>query len=108
MSEQYKGTEIRKALLNQVEQAVCVDRQITHGRPENNFADIALLWQIYKDVPFTAQDVAAMMALMKIARVKWNPVHQDNWIDVAGYAICGGSLPNGNAHEQAGQFEQTH
>ena len=93
MSNPYKGTEIRKALLNQVEQAVCVDRQVTHGRPENNFADIALMWQIYKGTIFTAQDVAAMMALVKIARVKWNPNHQDNWIDIAGYAICGGSLP---------------
>jgi hypothetical protein len=106
MSAPYKGTEIRKDLLSQVEQAVCFDRQVTHGRPENNFADIALMWQTYKDVPFTAQDVAAMMALVKIARLKWNPAHQDNWIDLAGYAICGGGLPIITPCE-TGQYEQT-
>ena len=30
-----------------------------------------------------------MMALLKIARVKYNPRHADSWVDIAGYAACG-------------------
>lgn len=92
MSENYLGNEVRKRLLGIVEQAVCKDRQATHGRPEDNFADIALMWQIYKGTEFTAEDVAVMMALVKVARLKSNADHVDNWIDLAGYAICGGSI----------------
>jgi len=34
-------------------------------------------------------DVALMMALLKIARLKGNPIHGDSWVDLAGYAACG-------------------
>jgi hypothetical protein len=86
------GNEKRKALLLEVEQCVCKDRQKTHGDPEDNFADIAELWAVYKDRPFTSHDVAVMMVLVKVARLKTSLEYKDNWIDIAGYAICGGSL----------------
>jgi Domain of unknown function (DUF6378) len=92
-AEAYVGNDIRKDLIAQVEQAVCKDRQATHGRPENNFLDIAALWQTYTGHPFSSKDVAVMMICVKLARIKSNPNHDDNWIDAAGYAICGGSLP---------------
>ena len=31
-----------------------------------------------------------MMALMKIARLQNMPSHLDSWVDLAGYAACGG------------------
>jgi hypothetical protein len=33
-----------------------------------------------------------MMNLLKCARAKNNPSNPDNWIDMAGYASCGGEL----------------
>ena len=40
----------------------------------------------------TPVDVAQMMILLKVARAKGNQKHQDNWIDVAGYAACAGEI----------------
>ena len=37
-------------------------------------------------------DVAAMMVLLKVARINPEEPHPDNWIDIAGYAACGGEL----------------
>ena len=33
-------------------------------------------------------DVGVMMALLKAARAKSNPYHEDNYIDGAGYFAC--------------------
>ena len=33
-----------------------------------------------------------MMALLKIARIAGGNAKADNWIDLAGYAACGGEL----------------
>jgi hypothetical protein len=33
-----------------------------------------------------------MCAQIKIARLKSNAAHADNWVDLVGYAACGGEL----------------
>lgn len=71
---------------------VSEDRQATHGGPEQSFATIADLWTAYLDHAIGPADVAAMMALLKIARLKANPKHADSWIDLAGYAACGAEV----------------
>jgi len=38
--------------------------------PEDNFTAIAGFWSVYKGIEFTANDVAMMMALLKIARIR--------------------------------------
>jgi hypothetical protein len=68
------------------------DRQSTHGKPEDSFANIANLWSAYLDKTISTQQVAIMMALLKVARTKNNPNHLDNFIDLAGYAALGGEL----------------
>lgn len=88
----------RAHVLANAAQAVLSDRNKAYGDPEDNFLDIAELWAAYKKVSFTRADVAAMMALMKIARLRTNPIHEDSWIDVAGYAACG--LPSANADKE--------
>jgi hypothetical protein len=32
------------------------------------------------------------MNLLKVARIKSNPEHPDNWVDGAGYMACGGEI----------------
>lgn len=79
-----------------VEGIACHEKlmQDTHGRPEDSFGDIADLWTAYLDIgrEITPVDVAQMMILLKIGRAKENPKHQDNWVDMAGYAACAGEI----------------
>ena len=87
----------REEILKQVEKCILNDRQNTYGKPENNFQTIADFWNVYlgiKDPVFmlTAKDVAIMMMLLKVARMKSSPNHVDNYVDGAGYSIIAGSL----------------
>lgn len=42
--------------------------------------------------PLTVVDVSMMMALLKIARIKNGGGTGDSFVDLAGYAACGGEL----------------
>lgn len=96
----------REEILAQAKTNVCGDREYDYGVPENNFETIAVLWSTYiravrpesKDWAFNeleAKDVAAMLALLKIARIATGHGKADNWIDLAGYAACGGEIELG-------------
>ena len=78
----------RKECLDAAATCVLQDRQSQYGGMEDNFRIIAGMWSLYLGQPVQAHDVAAMMALLKIARAKSNPGHEDNWVDLAGYAAC--------------------
>ena len=82
----------RSDILHNAIDIITNDRQATHGKPEDSFANIANLWSAYLDKTISTQQVAVMMALLKIARTKNNPNHLDNFIDLAGYAALGGEL----------------
>lgn len=73
------------------------DRNATHGDAEKNFGLIAAYWSAHLDTTVTPADVAVMMTLLKLARIKSNPAHGDNWIDGAGYLACGGEIATGEA-----------
>lgn len=92
MTKAEEAAEIRGDILDTAKHYVLKDRNATHGDPEDNFGRIAELWAAYKRVPFNAIDVAAMMALMKVARIAQSPEHRDSWIDLAGYAACGAGI----------------
>lgn len=89
-----KQPTTRKTILDAAEKCVCRDRQDTHGKPEDSFGAIADLWTAYLDIgrDITPVDVAQMMILLKVGRAKENPKHQDNWVDMAGYAACAGEI----------------
>ena len=91
----------RSEILDAAQRCVCGDREQDYGRPENNFQTIADMWAVYlsvkcisnnSDVCILPEDVAAMMALMKIARIASGNDKSDNWVDLAGYAACGGEI----------------
>lgn len=92
-------------MLSAARACVCGDREQDYGSPENNFRTIASLWNSYlygaglmeNPTPHVwkglkPKDVAAMLALLKVARIAGNRPKQDNWIDLAGYAACGAEL----------------
>lgn len=81
----------RKDCLMAAIDAVCNDRQHTYGKPEDNFKLIADLWSTYTGAKIGPQDVAVMMILLKTARAK-NSNHDDNFVDIAGYAACAAEI----------------
>ena len=87
----------RADILATASEYVTTDRAATHGDAEDNFRRIAELWNAYLGVDdITTIDVAVMLALLKVARIRSNPNHADNWIDIAGYAACGGEIATGD------------
>lgn len=86
----------RPEILQRAEQCVCGHREHEYGSPENNFQIIADLWTAYKGVNFNALDVSMMMALLKIARIKSGTATEDSFVDLAGYAACGGEIATGD------------
>lgn len=98
---------MKSDILNEALQTVA-DRGESYGTVEDNFNRIARLWNAHlrnrysaqqdQEPPrlplpqFDASDVAMMMALVKIARLELDPTHHDSWVDLAGYAACGGEL----------------
>ena len=87
----------RKRVLSEAERCVCGQREQDYGTPEDSFEMIGKLWTVYLDyaTKIDAHDVAAMMALLKIARIAKSPDHMDSWCDLAGYASCGGEIAGG-------------
>lgn len=86
----------RPEILQKAEACVCGHREQEYGSPENNFQTIANLWRAYKGIDFTAVDVAMMMALLKIARIQSGTATEDSFVDLAGYAACGGEIATNN------------
>lgn len=82
----------RTDILTAAQVCVCGDREQDYGRPESNFSRIAEFWSTYLCYPIDAKDVAAMLALLKIARIASGHAKADNWVDLAGYAACGGEI----------------
>ena len=84
----------RAAVLDTAKEYVTKDRAADHGDMEDNFQRIALYWNAHLGLIdfIKTEDVAAMMALLKIARIHSNPTHIDNWIDACGYMACGGEI----------------
>jgi len=82
----------RKTILDAATQAVTVDRAATHGHVERSFAHIAALWSVRLGVEITPEQVAILLIDLKTVRAWGNPGHADNWVDIAGYAACGGEV----------------
>lgn len=82
----------RAEILDCARYAVTGEREQQYGKPEDNFAIIAKLWSAYKGDSFTPVDVAMMMALLKIARIKTGVGTVDSFVDLAGYAACAGEI----------------
>jgi len=89
----------RTEILTEAARLVSKDRAAQHGDVERGFATISRFWSAYTSHYISPADVAAMMALLKIARITNSPDHADNWLDLAGYAACGGELALNNEVE---------
>lgn len=76
------------------------DRDKVHGNKERSFNTIAELWTSYLKAmtyfvdKITAEDVANMMALLKIGRICHGTPVRDHYMDAAGYMAIAGELAN--------------
>ena len=90
----------REEILKAAHQCVCGDREEDYGNPEDNFKTISVFWYEYIRSSFGVRlaikpdDVALMMALLKIARMTHGK-KADNCVDLAGYAACAGEIATG-------------
>lgn len=82
----------RAEILRTAENMVNGNRAQDYGSVEDNFNTIAMMWSAYTGHIFNAKDVAVMMALVKIARISSGHAKEDNRVDLAGYAACGGEI----------------
>lgn len=96
-------------LLDEVK-ATLIERGKLYGEPTEHFADTAALWSTITGLQFDPVDVALMMLMLKLSRIKQSPDHKDNWADLIGYAAIGWYLTRtdeiltkaaGNEREQA-------
>ena len=90
----------RNDILDAARHCINGHREQDYGKPENNFARIAGLWEAYTGREYTPEQVAVMLALLKIARLGSGRPHPDNYVDLAGYAALAGELA-GQAEPQA-------
>jgi len=86
----------REEILRAANAIVNGEREGQYGSPEDNFSRIAMLWNGYLSGSITRVltpvDVAMMMTLMKVARTVTGTGSMDTFVDIAGYAACGGEL----------------
>ena len=93
----------RPEILDAAKKCVTGQREQDYGSPERNFERIADLWNAYLGAKTVdAVDVAMMLALLKVARVKTGKGTADSFVDLAGYAACAGEIAT---QEQKGKHE---
>lgn len=83
------ASNARADLLAEAERLVNGDRNSQYDEPSADFARTAGMWSAYLGVPIAMHDVAAMMVLLKVARIRHAPDKRDSWVDAAGYSACG-------------------
>lgn len=98
MRNAMSDARITKHELLDLAKAAVADRGLNYGKPEDNFARIALRWKAHiknrfgVDLPLDAASVAIMCMDLKMARLENTPDHLDSWVDTAGYAACGANI----------------
>lgn len=83
----------RPEILDAAKKCVTGQREQDYGSPERNFDRIADLWNAYLGAKTVdAVDVAMLLALLKVARIKTGKGTADSFVDLAGYAACAGEI----------------
>ncbi len=88
----------RKAILENALSHTSGDRDVEYGPPKKNLDDVARLWDAYlvgkyahkETVQITAEDVAWLNVLQKMARTFSATIKQDTYEDAAAYAAIAG------------------
>jgi hypothetical protein len=92
-----EALSIRQMVLRDAERLVTGARADEYGPPAASLQRIAEGWTWWlcargRQVHIAAEDVAGMLALLKLARASQTPSHADSWVDLAGYAAIGAEV----------------
>lgn len=68
------------------------DRAADHGDFRECHAMIAEFWSVYLGFPVSSHNVAQMMALLKLARMRTGRLKEDDDVDMIGYVALGAAL----------------
>jgi len=80
------------SVLQEAHTIIYGEREKTYGNPSKNLDTIAAFWTNFLGArglvcsSLSADDVAHMMILLKVARLANDPYHRDSLVDVCGYA----------------------
>jgi len=86
----------RDDILKEAMRIINTDRNSDYGDAKENFDNTAKLWSAYTGYELGAVDVAVMMMLVKISRIRVSPDKVDHFVDLCGYAsLCGEISSNG-------------
>lgn len=78
----------RTILIEKAERIVNQDRNTRYGGPEESFTTIAKFWSVFLGTEISPLQVAGCMILLKLARLKKTPTHEDSVVDGIGYFAC--------------------
>lgn len=92
----------RAAILAEAIKLITGDRNVQYGPPGKDFnraANALTALGFGKENAVNNEcevladhDVAIIMIVLKLSRLMWSPQKRDSWVDVAGYAGCGGEV----------------
>lgn len=86
----------RDEIIEKAKDLINGDRAKDYGDAKDNFDRIAVAWSWWLSKrlssEITANDVALMMVLLKMARLRDNRLHEDSYYDLIGYAALAGEV----------------
>lgn len=91
---------LRREVLAQADHLTGDTRAEEYGDAAEGFTRIAELWSDLFHYPFSPEDVALAMILVKAARLKHHSGHFDSWVDIAGYAALGAEVADAQPQDR--------
>ena len=86
----------KQSIFQEAEAIINGPRAEDYGDARKSFRRISNLWSNYLDTPVSPADVAMMMALLKLVRLRHSCFqHHDSFVDMLGYV--------GLAHKVSGE-----
>jgi len=92
----------KEEILAEASRIISKDRNLSHGDAFQNHAEIAEFWNIFLDdklkpsTAITSDEVATMMALLKISRSQRGRANVDDYVDASAYMAIAGELKHDN------------
>lgn len=82
----------REEILNTAENLINGERAKNYGSAEENFTRLGKMIGGYLGIEISPSDVAVILTMLKLARIKGNAAYIDNWVDGCGYLALGGEI----------------
>lgn len=100
-SSRVRNTTAESAQALERQAKIVRERGARYGQPHIDLGRTARLWSAFLGIQMSADDVCALMALLKLSRIREQPEHADSWDDAAAYLAIGGVLAKVDAQPKA-------